>query len=141
MPSAARWLREQRRGWDEGHRFAFAVEEADPSGTGGPPAGHVVLKDVAPGAGSVEVGHWTVARARGRGIAPRALRALTDWAFTTFAGDSLTRLGLRHQGDNTASCRVAGKSGYELAAVLSPNPPAHPVQGHLHVRHRAATPR
>ncbi|MFF5843741.1 GNAT family N-acetyltransferase [Streptomyces massasporeus] len=137
--SAVRWLREQRQGWERGH-FAFAVEEARPSGTGGLVAGHVVLKNVVPGAASAEVGYWTAEHARGRAIAPRALRALTDWTAATFARDGLTRLELIHQADNTASCRVAEKSRYELTAVLPPLPPAYPRDGHLHVRHLTEAP-
>ncbi|MEU4465028.1 GNAT family protein [Streptomyces sp. NPDC024017] len=100
----------------------------------------MVLKDVVPGAASAEVGYRTVARARGRGLAPRARRALSDWAFTTFARDGLTRLVLRHQADNTASCRVAEKSRYALTADLPAKPPAHPRDGHLHVRHLSERP-
>ncbi|MFB7928703.1 GNAT family N-acetyltransferase [Streptomyces sp. NPDC056039] len=136
-PSAAQWLREQQQGWEQGHRYAFAVEEAHPSGPPGPPAGHVVLKDIAPGTASAEVGYWTAAHARGRGIAPRALHTLTDWAFTTFAPTGLTRLELLHQVDNTASCRVADKSGYPLTGIRPPWPPDYPLEGHVHVRHLA----
>ncbi|MEU0899979.1 GNAT family N-acetyltransferase [Streptomyces massasporeus] len=138
-PSAERWLREQRQGWERGH-FAFAVEEARPDGTGGLVAGHVVLKNAVPGAASAEVGYWTAERARGRAIAPRALGALTDWTAATFARDGLTRLELIHQTDNTASCRVAEKSRYALTAVLPPLPPAYPRDGHLHVRHLTEDP-
>ncbi|MFF5371485.1 GNAT family N-acetyltransferase [Streptomyces sp. NPDC013187] len=137
--SAVRWLREQRHAWEQGRRFAFAVEEARPSAEG-QVAGHVVLKDVAPGAASAEVGYWTAARARGRGIAPRALRALSDWTFTTFARTGLTSLTLLHQVDNTASCRVAEKSGYARTGVLPAKPPAYPLEGHLHLRHLADAP-
>ncbi|MGX1565878.1 GNAT family N-acetyltransferase [Streptomyces sp. NPDC055506] len=135
--SAARWLREQQQGWEQGRRYAFAVEEVQPSGADGLPAGHVVLKDMTPGAASAEVGYWTAAHARGRGIAPRALHALTDWAFTTFAPDGMTRLELVHQADNTASCRVAQKSRYPLTGIRPAQPPDHPSEGHVHVRHLA----
>ncbi|WDV55074.1 GNAT family N-acetyltransferase [Streptomyces coeruleorubidus] len=133
---AARWVRDQRHGWEAGHRFAFAVSEVQAHATEGELVGHAVLKNVTPGASSAEVGHWTAAHARGRGVAPRALRALTDWAFTTFADGGLTRLELLHQADNTASCRVAQKCGYELSALRPAAPPAFPLEGHLHARAR-----
>lgn len=131
---AADWVRKQQRGWEAGDRFAFAVLE--PQGPEGAArvVGHAVLSGVAPGASSATVGYWTAAHARGRGVAPRALRALTDWAFATFADDGLARLELLHQVDNTASCRVAQKGGYELSAVLPASPPAYPLDGHVHVR-------
>ncbi|MFF7308771.1 GNAT family N-acetyltransferase [Streptomyces sp. NPDC008137] len=135
--SAARWLHEQQQGWERGRRYAFAVEEVEPSGPPGLPVGHVVLKDIAPGAASAEVGYWTAPHARGRGIAPRALHTLTDWAFTTFAPAGLTRLELLHQADNTASCRVAHKSHYPLTGTRPAQPPEHPSEGHVHARHLA----
>jgi RimJ/RimL family protein N-acetyltransferase len=78
---AARWIRDQQRGREAGHRFAFAVSEVQAASGEGELVGHVVLKNVTPGASSAEVGYWTAAHARGRGVAPRALEALTDWAF------------------------------------------------------------
>ncbi|WP_327367717.1 GNAT family N-acetyltransferase [Streptomyces sp. NBC_01217] len=130
---AQRWLRVQREGRETGIRFSFAVVDRDHADE---LVGNVVLKYPAPGSGSAEVGYWTAARARGRGIAPRALGALTDWAFEAFAGDGLVRLDLLHQVDNKASCRVAEKSGYDFAQVLPAQPP-WPLDGHLHVRLRA----
>ncbi|MFH8799176.1 GNAT family N-acetyltransferase [Streptomyces sp. NPDC017936] len=131
---ALRWVREQRRGWETGRRLAFAVLEVRPGDDGGRPAGHVVLKD--PHGPAPEVGYWTAAHARGRGVAPRALGALTDWAFTAFAG--LSRLALLHQADNTASCRVAEKTGYGFDGLLPAAPPEFPLDGHVHVRRRPA---
>ncbi|MEW2133026.1 GNAT family N-acetyltransferase [Streptomyces sp. NPDC005435] len=121
---AGRWIGEQRRAWEAGERFAFAVLEPD-----GRLVGHAVLKVA--GDGTAEVGYWTAAHARGRGVAPRALEALTEWALKEIAGP--TRLELLHQADNTASCRVAVKCGYGLASTLAPAPPAYPVEGHVHV--------
>ncbi|MFI1148901.1 GNAT family N-acetyltransferase [Streptomyces sp. NPDC020817] len=136
--SAERWVRDQQRGWETGSRLTFAVVEPRADGEGeGPMAGHVVLKGAVPGAASAEVGYWTAAHARGRDVAPRALRALTDWAFASFGDRGLTRLELLHQVDNPASCRVAQKCGYELRGVLAADPPAHPADGHLHARERA----
>ncbi|MGV4980934.1 GNAT family N-acetyltransferase [Streptomyces sp. NRAIS4] len=130
--SAGRWVRDQQRGWQAGTRFGFAVVESETPGRDGTLVGHVVLKRPAPGAPSAEVGYWTAAHARGRGVAPRALRALTQWAITTFAGEGLERLELLHQVDNTASCRVAQKCQYELTTLLAAAPPAFPLEGHVH---------
>ncbi|WP_028809750.1 GNAT family N-acetyltransferase [Streptomyces sp. 351MFTsu5.1] len=96
--------------------------------------GHVVLKRPAPGGPSGEVGYWTAAHARGRAVAPRALDALTCWAFDAFAGDGLVRLELLHSEDNIASCRVARKCGYPLTARFPAAPPHFPRDGHLHTR-------
>ncbi|WP_078865935.1 GNAT family N-acetyltransferase [Streptomyces sp. NRRL S-1448] len=71
-----RWIESQRQGWTTGDRFAFAIEEANPHGPPGQLMGHVVLKAVAHGNPSAEVGYWTAAPARGRGVAPRALQPL-----------------------------------------------------------------
>ncbi len=134
---AARWIEEQRRHREAGDRFAFAVVAA--GGAGERVMGHVVVKNLAPGRATAEVGYWTAAHARGRGVAPRALAALSDWAFAAFAGQGLARLELIHQEDNTASCRVAAKCGFDLTATLPAAPPAYPRPGHLHAR-AAATP-
>lgn len=128
---AARWLQSQREGRESGTRFSFAV--TDP-GRGGELVGNLALKQPEPGTGRAEVGYWTAAWARGRGVAPRALEALSAWAFAAFADEGLVRLELLHQVDNVASCRVAEKSGYAFAELLSALPPEFPLEGHLHVR-------
>lgn len=63
--------------------------------------GDVVLNDATSGKPAAEVGYWTAAHARGRGVAPRALNALTNWAFDTFAADGLER---RPFSPATATC-------------------------------------
>src|ERR1043165_6247485 len=83
------WLGVQDRGWADGDRMSFAVCEDDGSDR---PLGHVVLKRRDPQGDSAEVGYWTTAAARGRGIAPRALVALSDWAFATYPLRRLERL-------------------------------------------------
>lgn len=135
---AALWVRTQQRGWAEGDRFAFAVLEAQPGSAAAQPIGHVVVKEVAHGKPSAEVGYWTAAHARGRGVASRALDALTTWAFETFAPGGLERLELLHQADNVASCRVARTCGYELTGALPATPPDFPLDGHVHMRSRSA---
>ncbi|MFH8340036.1 GNAT family N-acetyltransferase [Streptomyces sp. AM6-12] len=142
---ARRWIEAQRHGWETGERCAFAVvEEPGASSSGRQPpvvgrvVGHVVLKglDATGSFGRAEVGYWTAAHARGRGVASRALEALAGWAFTAFAGAGLQRLELLHQSDNTASCRVARKCRFDPVGVVSAAPPAFPLDGHLHARER-----
>lgn len=130
---ARAFLRRSRQGWAADRRFSFAVLE--PTAEGERLVANVVLKEVSPGRPDAEVGYWTAAPARGRGVAPRAVAAVTDWAFARFAAGGLTRLELLHQVDNPASCRVAEKSGYAFAEVLPARPP-FPRDGHRHVRHR-----
>ncbi|MGW2253078.1 GNAT family N-acetyltransferase [Kitasatospora sp. NPDC001660] len=127
---AARWLDAQYRGWSEGSRYSFAVLDADEL------VANVVLKRGTPGGEAAEVGYWTAAAARGRGVAPRAVEALTAWAFAAFADEGLARIDLLHQVDNVASCRVAEKSGYAFQEVLTARPPEFPLDGHRHSRNR-----
>lgn len=131
-----RWVRDQERDWASGTRFGFAVLEEGPEAP--QVVGHVVLKGAGPGKASGEVGYWTAARARGRGVAPRALETLTAWAFEAFRADGLECLELLHQVDNAASCRVAEKSGYAFGRILPSAPPSYPLDGHLHLRRAAA---
>ncbi|MBT3165973.1 GNAT family N-acetyltransferase [Streptomyces sp. Vc74B-19] len=135
---ARQWVRSQERAWAAGTRYGFAVLEVQPDPLSDRLAGQVVLKDVAPGNPSAEVGYWTAAHARGRGVAPRALEALTGWAFDAVGADGLERLELLHQVDNPASCSVARKAGYDFDAILPAAPPAFPRDGHLHIRPKSS---
>ncbi|MEU0299574.1 GNAT family N-acetyltransferase [Streptomyces sp. NPDC006175] len=128
---AEHWMTAQEEGWASGRRFSFAV--TDTAGQG-ELVGNLALNRSGPGAESARAGYWTTAAARGRGVAPRALGALTDWAFTTFAEDGLRSLDLFHGAGNEASCRVAEKSGFPLAELVPARPPRHPRGGHRHSR-------
>jgi RimJ/RimL family protein N-acetyltransferase len=129
---AVRWLEVRRRGWQSRQLFSFAVLAEQP-GQADRLVANVVLKAAGISDGIAEVGYWTAADARGQGVAPRALEALTVWAFDTFAVDGLARLELLHQVDNPASCRVAEKTRYRFEQVMPARPP-FPRDGHLHVR-------
>ncbi|MFY1689426.1 GNAT family N-acetyltransferase [Plantactinospora sp. WMMB782] len=131
---ALRWLAVQRDGWADGSRLSFAVLSEQPDGPDRL-LGNVVVKTSGKVVGSREVGYWTAAYARGRGVASRALDVLSGWAFDSLGVD---RLALLHQVDNPASCRVADKTGYRYARTLPARPP-FPRDGHLHLR--MATPR
>ena len=62
---------------------------------------------------SAEVGYWLGEPYWGRGIATEALRAVTEYAFTTF---DLCRLQAGVFEWNPASMRVLEKAGYTLEA-------------------------
>jgi RimJ/RimL family protein N-acetyltransferase len=135
---AARWLASQDRGWRDGDRLSFAVLEADDVG-GCVLAGNVGLKNREE-AGLIgeretaEIGYWTAVAARGRGIAPAAVRAVTDWVFDALAGAGLRQIMLVHDVDNPASCRVAAKAGYPFLELSPANPPRWFTDGHIHLR-------
>jgi RimJ/RimL family protein N-acetyltransferase len=135
---AARWLASQDRGWRDGDRLSFAVLEADDVG-GCVLAGNVGLKNREE-AGRIgeretaEIGYWTAVAARGRGIAPAAVRAVTDWVFNAFAGASLRQIMLVHDVGNPASCRVAEKARYPFLELSPANPPHWLTDGHIHMR-------
>lgn len=65
--------------------------------------------------GDGEAAYWVLPSARGRGVAARALSAVTAWMFT-HAG--FHRLELTHSALNDASCRVAQKAGYVLEGTM-----------------------
>lgn len=130
---ARRWLTLQQDGWASRRRFSFAVVEEPVGASAGRLVGNVALKTPDLASGSAEVGYWTAAYARGRGVASRALDALTHWAFAAFAAEGLDRLVLNHQVDNSASCRVAEKTGFRFERVVPARPP-FPWDGHRHTR-------
>ncbi|WP_157245859.1 GNAT family N-acetyltransferase [Nonomuraea typhae] len=126
---SAEWLEITRKGWESGERMSFAVEEEET----GALLGTVVLKRPDPGGAVGEVGYWTAASARGKGLAPRAVELLTGWTFATYP--EIEYLELLHQLSNAASCRVAEKTGYRLLEVVPAEPP-YPEDGHRHIRYR-----
>jgi RimJ/RimL family protein N-acetyltransferase len=137
---ARRWLEGQQQGWTDGRRLSFAVLVSEAGYPPGRVRGGVALKGCQPGKAAAEVGYWTAAGARNRGIASEAVMTLTPWAFKTFGMQGLERIELLHQQDNLASCRVAQKAGYALAEVLPADPPAFPSAGHRHVRDSVVSP-
>ena len=135
---AARWLASQDRGWRDGDRLSFAVLEADEAGRCAL-AGHVGLKnrDQSGRIGerdTAEIGYWTAVAARGRGIAPAAVRAVTGWVFDALGAASLRQIMLVHDVGNPASCRVAEKAGYPFRELSPANPPHWLTDGHIHMR-------
>ena len=62
-----------------------------------------------------EVGYWTRAEMRGRGLMPRALGLVARWLLET---QGAQRIYLRADPENVASCRVAEKAGFVREGVL-----------------------
>ncbi len=70
---------------------------------------------IAPEHSSAKVAYRVVPWMRRQGYAREALTAVTDWAFRELG---LARLQLEHSVPNTASCRVAHKSGFRWEGTL-----------------------
>ncbi len=107
---ARRWLRvsEERRlaGTD---LSLLVVDGADRL------LGSVGLLDVNHEHKRAEIGYWTAAEARGRGVARRAVRLLARHAFESLP---LVRLEIGTEVGNEASSRVAEAAGFVREGVL-----------------------
>ena len=64
---------------------------------------------------SAEIGYWVGEACWGRGFATRAVRAVTEWAFTEY---KLTRVFALVFSHNAASIRVLEKAGFEPEGTL-----------------------
>ncbi|WP_306323013.1 MULTISPECIES: GNAT family N-acetyltransferase [unclassified Streptomyces] len=103
---ARAWIADAREGWLKESSGQWLVTRA----ADGEPLGRIALKDINPLDGCAEIAYWVLPTARGTGVAPRAVTALTEWA----TGLGFHRLDLLHSTRNEPSCRVALKSGYPL---------------------------
>lgn len=67
---------------------------------------------------NIEIGYFLSEKFWGRGIAPRAIKALTSYAFSNF---DIVRVYAETFGDNIRSRRTLEKAGFKLEAVLKNN--------------------
>ena len=90
------------------------------------------------GAGYGELGYWTAADARGRGVATRAVALVRDWAHTALG---LTTIEILPHRDNGASQRVAERAGFTATGEVrsAPRMPPGRREGYLVYRYPAAT--
>lgn len=116
--------------WSDGGHATFSILHRD----SGRYAGNIALHGLDPSTAEGRIGYRIARWVRGRGVATQAVQCVSVWAFTQLA---LQRIVLTHAVENDASCRVAQKSGFELARIL----PANKLFGdglvhdeHLHVR-------
>ena len=110
---ARTWFELCAEGWRTGASATFAIHV---DGVEGPVGGIGVRFLSELDEGGAEVGYWVGAEVRGRGIATKATRAVTRWAFD--AVPELARMQLRADAQNVASNRVAEKAGFTREGVL-----------------------
>ncbi|NJC23906.1 RimJ/RimL family protein N-acetyltransferase [Arthrobacter pigmenti] len=103
---ALEWIRGWPRRWQRENGASWAVCDGE-----GIVVGRVALSLLNLFEGDGEVGYWVLPAARGQGVAPLAVAALKRWAFDVIG---LKRLQLTHSTRNSASCRVAEKTGFAL---------------------------
>ena len=106
------YLQRTRAQWADGSKAAFAVVDADDHDR--------VLGaiNVAIVGSAGNTGYWVAPDARGRGVARRALRLLTEWAFRAL---DLGVIILEIRSENPASIAVAVACGYHEAGRLDVN--------------------
>ncbi|MFK3984114.1 GNAT family N-acetyltransferase [Micromonospora sp. NPDC050397] len=108
LEGAREWVR-RRADWSGGDHASFALAEPATRALLGSVSLHRIYD------GDAAIGYWTVAPARGRGLAALAVATVTGWAFQRL---NLHRIELCHAVANPASCRVAEKTGYALEGTL-----------------------
>jgi RimJ/RimL family protein N-acetyltransferase len=107
---AAKWIGRYVRGWQDGSCAGFAILSRD-----GAFLGFAAIVDLELPARQGEIGYVVAREARGRGVAGRALRLVTDWALE---GLGLERVDLRIDVGNEPSVRVAERAGFRREGIL-----------------------
>ena len=121
---AAEWIGAAPDQWRSGTTRPMVVLDA----VTGELLGSCGLTDV--GDERAEIGYWVKREARGRGVASRAVRLVTEWAL---AEAGLCRVELLTDVGNLASQRVAEKAGYTREGEV-PAPPRCAGRWELMVR-------
>jgi RimJ/RimL family protein N-acetyltransferase len=106
-----RWVQRYVDGWAEDRNRGFAIEDA----ATGEFLGFAALVGLSLEEQEAEAGYLVPSRHRGRGIATRALRLLTEWAFAELP---LERIELKIDTANVPSEVVAERCGYVKEGVL-----------------------
>jgi RimJ/RimL family protein N-acetyltransferase len=106
-----RWVERYTRGRDERTNDGFAIVDAE----SGDFLGFMALVNLNLETQEAEAGYIVASHARGRGVATRGLRLLTDWAFGELP---LERIELFIDVENSPSEIVAQRCGYTREGVL-----------------------
>ncbi len=104
------WISSWVADWAGGTQAHWAVTDALTDEL----VGRVSLKNMVLVCGQGEVAYWTMPTRRKQDVAPRAVEALTQWAFDDVG---FHRLELTHSEQNPPSCRVAIKTGFDLEGI------------------------
>ena len=97
--------------WRDRRNAIFAVLDCETDEVVGSCAMHIIDAELE----NVEVGYWTAAAARGRGLTTRAVKLIVTWALDELGAE---RVQLRADVRNVASLRVAEKAGFRREGVL-----------------------
>lgn len=108
LAAAEEWIALLATRRAEDTAYAFAVLDD------GVPVGNVAVSSVERRHLTGWVSYWMREEARGKGLAIRACRAVSEFAFAEL---DLFRLELAHRVDNPASCRVALGAGFRREGV------------------------
>jgi RimJ/RimL family protein N-acetyltransferase len=121
------WIEAQWRRRQDDAGLSLAIADAEPGGALGcislsrrprpglAPRGRPDGLLFEPQPATAGVGYWVLERARGRGLASRALALLVRWALTEAA---LTRIEALVEPGNTASLRVVERAGFTREGLL-----------------------
>jgi RimJ/RimL family protein N-acetyltransferase len=127
---AHEWIAARARSWEQELAADWAVCGADGEVMARVTLNHIDLKD-----GLGAIGYWVLPEARGRRVATRSVRLLTDWALNDLG---LHRIELEHSTRNPASCRVATRAGYVVDGTRRQHT-LHPDGWHdMHLHARVA---
>jgi RimJ/RimL family protein N-acetyltransferase len=107
----ALWVERYTRGRDERTNDGFAIVDSE----GGDFLGFMALVKLDLETQEAEAGYIVASHARGRGVATRGLKLLTDWAFAELP---LERIELLIDVENAPSEVVAQRCGYTREGVL-----------------------
>ncbi|MFD3406861.1 GNAT family N-acetyltransferase [Kribbella sp. NPDC058693] len=110
LEEAAEWVGQWAGRWETETAASWAVVDGDDQ-----PLGQVGLRNISLDEGSASLSYWVTPAARGRSIAAGSVEALSAWAFELIG---FNRLGIQHSTVNTASCRVAERTGYRAEGTL-----------------------
>ncbi|MEU0096626.1 GNAT family N-acetyltransferase [Kribbella sp. NPDC006257] len=110
LDEATEWTGQWQERWEAEAAASWAIVDGDDQ-----PLGQVGLREISLDEGSAGISYWVTPKARGNNLAARSVQAMSDWAFGEIG---FHRLNIHHSTANTASCRVAERTGYPHEGTL-----------------------